>query len=177
MRYKEDFEEFKKIVDKFNITKLYHFTDEKNLPSIIKNGGLYSWWYCECNGIVIPAPGGNDLSRDLDSRDNLENHVRLNFNNSPPMLHILKAKGRIVNPLILEIDPSVIYWETTKFSNENATHNGAFVGSNLSDFNKIDLNLAKQKYKSYEHTDMQKRLNQAEVMVEEHIPIKFIKNI
>ena len=32
-----------------NVEKLYHFTDRENLESIKKNGGLYSWDFCEKN--------------------------------------------------------------------------------------------------------------------------------
>ena len=38
-------------LDKYGITKLYHFTDFDNLESIIQNGGLYSWADCNDKGI------------------------------------------------------------------------------------------------------------------------------
>lgn len=47
MNKRNDWEDFKNILEKYNITKLYHFTDRDNLENIIKNGGLYSWKDCE----------------------------------------------------------------------------------------------------------------------------------
>ena len=53
MNKKNNWQEFKAVLDEHRITKLYHFTDRDNLESIIKNGGLYSWGDCEDKGIKI----------------------------------------------------------------------------------------------------------------------------
>ena len=53
MEKKNNWQEFKAILDQHKIVKLYHFTDRDNLESIIKNGGLYSWMDCEHKGIKI----------------------------------------------------------------------------------------------------------------------------
>ena len=45
--YKKDSEEYKQIIQRERIEKLYHFTDRANLDSIIEAGGLYSWADCE----------------------------------------------------------------------------------------------------------------------------------
>mgnify|MGYP000313876384 CR=1 FL=1 len=71
MSKRNNWEEFKKLLEQNNITKLYHFTDRDNLENIIKNGGLYSWKDCEDRGINIPKPGGGgpgSLSWSLDKR-------------------------------------------------------------------------------------------------------------
>ena len=54
MAYKNNYDEFKKLIEQHHITTLYHFTDRENLESIIKNGGLYSWADCEQKGISLP---------------------------------------------------------------------------------------------------------------------------
>lgn len=38
---------------KSGITCLYHFTSRRNLESIKRQGGLYSWWYMHQHGITI----------------------------------------------------------------------------------------------------------------------------
>ena len=58
MAKRTNWQEFKDVLDRHNIHKLYHFTDRDNLEAIIKNGGLYSWKDCEEKNIVIPKPGG-----------------------------------------------------------------------------------------------------------------------
>ena len=68
------------IINEYNIHSLYHFTDKENLNSIKENGGLFSWKYMIEKGIDIPSPGGDRLSRNLDSNKHIENYVKLSFN-------------------------------------------------------------------------------------------------
>ena len=119
MEKKSNWLEFKAILDQHKITKLYHFTDRDNLESIIKNGGLYSWMDCNRKGIKISKPGGGDLSRSLDLKDNLQDYVRVSFTREHPMMYVAMKEERISNPLILEIDPEVIYWSETKYADSN----------------------------------------------------------
>ncbi len=176
MEYKEDFGLFKEILHTNLITDLYHFTDKENLPSIKKHGGLYSWYRCLNNGIIIERPGGNELSRLLDSSKGLENYVRLSFNPYPPMLFAAVKSGRILNPVILRIDPSVVYWKSTIFSDQNAASNSARIGSQIVDFNRVNFDLAKSSYDFSIHSDVEKKFIQAEVLVKEFIPLEYITN-
>jgi len=172
--YKEDWQEFENIIIQEGINRLYHFTDRSNLDSIIKYGGLFSWYTCEIKGINIPVPGGNELSRDLDIRKNIQDYVRLSFNKKQPMLYVAQREGRIINPFFLEISPEVIFFKNTLFSDENATANSAIIGGKLEDFQRINFKFAK----SGEWSDeLEKKYVQAEVLVKSHIPIKFIKNL
>ena len=136
MEKKSNWQEYKTILDQHKIAKLYHFTDRDNLESIIKNGGLYSWMDCERKGIKIAKPGGDQLSRDLDRRDDLQHYVRISFTTQHPMMFVAMRDGRVSNPVILEIDPEVIYWQDSKYANMNATRNGANRGNTLEDFRK-----------------------------------------
>jgi len=174
--WKEDWQEFKKVIQEKKIIKLYHFTDSSNLASIKKNRGLYSWIYCELNDIQIIKPGGDDLSRKLDKKYNLQDYVRLSFNKNNPMLQIAKNEGRIQDPVFLEIDPEVIYLKDTQFSDMNATKTGHSQGDNLEYFMKINFEVVtKQRYLNIS-PDLQK-FYQAEVMVKRFIPLEYITNI
>ena len=133
-KLKPNWRDFFTILISYHVTSLYHFTDSSNLPSIKRYGGLFSWGYCEIKGIEIPCPGGVQFSRDLDIRRGLQDYVRLNFNRNPPMLY---AAPHITDPVILEVDPSVIYWATTIFSNVNATDNSAIIGDSLWKFSEM----------------------------------------
>lgn len=57
---------------KSGITCLYHFTSRRNLDSIKRHGGLYSWWDLDTHGITVPCPGGNDFSKLLDRYNGLQ---------------------------------------------------------------------------------------------------------
>lgn len=176
MAYKNNYDEFKKLIEQHHITTLYHFTDRENLESIINNGGLYSWADCEQKGISISKPGGSMDSRDLDRRDNLQNFVRVSFVREHPMMYVAMNDGRISNPVVLEIDPEVIYWQDSLYADRNATKNGAHVGSSIDDFSQLHFN----SFKAKKHFDLdadEQKFYQAEVLVKNHIPLQFIKNI
>lgn len=173
---KQNWPEFKAILDRYGIKKLFHFTDRDNLESIIQNGGLYSWEDCKQKGISIPRPGGGDLSRQLDARDGLGSFVRISFTQSHPMMFSAMNDGRISNPVILEIDPEVIFLNDTLFSDRNATKNGASVGSDIDAFRSIHFNsvLASS---VFDLDSSEQEFYQAEVLVKSFIPLKYITNI
>lgn len=178
MDKKSNWQEFKAVLDEHKIVKLYHFTDRDNLESIIKNGGLYSWMDCERKGIKINKPGGSSVSRQLDSGRNLEDYVRVSFTTQHPMMYVAMKDGRISNPVILEIDPEVIYWNETLYANLNAAKHTIkpIIGPTLSDFKQIHF----QSVKVRTHFDLPEEEQpyfQAEVLVKNFIPLEYIKNI
>jgi hypothetical protein len=59
------------------IPLLYHFTDRRNLPLIRKLGGLYPRAELEEKAIKVPAPGGNQWSRDADEMKGMHQYVHL----------------------------------------------------------------------------------------------------
>lgn len=171
-----DWREFKKILDLHGITSLYHFTDRDNIKYIIDNGGLYSWKDCEEKGIDIPKPGGGDLSRRLDVKSGLQHYVRLSFTRQHPMMYAALHEGRITNPVILEIDLEVLYEDSTKYADCNATRNEAQVGGTLSDFKNIHFDSVTQK-KHFDLDPDEQPFYQAEVLVKNFIPLEYIRNI
>ena len=178
MERKSNWLEYKAVLDQHGIKKLYHFTDRDNLESIIKNGGLYSWMDCERKGIKIAKPGGGSLSRQLDSSRSLEDYVRVSFTTQHPMMYVAMKDGRISNPVILEIDPEVIFWNDTYYSNMNATIHKIRpnIGGTISDFQQIHF----QSVKAYKHFDLPEEEQpyfQAEVLVKNFIPLEYIKKI
>lgn len=176
MSRRSNWKEFQDILDEHNIDTLYHFTDRDNLESIIQNGGLYSWADCKEKDIKIPKPGGGDLSRSLDTRGGLQRYVRVSFTEQHPMMYVAMNEGRISNPVLLEIDPAILYEEGTKFSNMNATRNGAHVGGTLADFKRIHFDAVKAR-RHFDLDDDERPYFQAEVLVKNFIPLKYITNI
>lgn len=176
MEKKSNWQEYNAIIEQQEIKKLYHFTDRENLQSIIQNGGLYSWADCKEKGICIAKPGGSDSSRLLDTRDGLQHYVRVSFVTQHPMMYVAMNEGRISNPVLLEIDPQVIYWKDSKFADRNATKNGAQVGNGMDDFKAIHFSAVKAK-KHFDLDDDEQKFYQAEVLVKNFIPLEYIKNI
>lgn len=176
MAKRNNYLSFKELVDYHGIKKLYHFTDRSNLESIIRNGGLFSWGDCEEKNITIASAGGEELQHNLDRRHNLQHFVRVGFSSEHPMMYDAMNDGRIKNPVILEIDPEVIYEENTQFADRNATRSGANVGNTFDDFKKIHF----ASIKARRHFDLdaeEQPFYQAEVLVKNFIPLDKILNI
>lgn len=176
MEKKSDWQAYSTIIKEYGIQKLYHFTDRDNLQSIIQNGGLYSWRDCEEKGIDIAKPGGSPGSRSLDTRVNLQHYVHVSFVREHPMMYVAMNDRRISNPVILEIDPEIIYWKESKYADRNATKNGARIGNGIDDFKAIHFS-AVQANTHFDLSEEEKMFFQAEVLVKNFIPLKYIKNI
>ncbi len=176
MELKDNYQEYQEILERHGIKKLYHFTDRDNLESIIRNGGLYSWADCKSKSIDIKKPGGSDTSHQLDARAGLENYARVSFVTQHPMMYVAMNDGRISNPVILEIDPQVIWWKGTRYADRNATKTGANIGADVNDFKAIHFNAVKAK-KHFDLDTDEQPFFQAEVLVKNHIPLKYITNI
>ena len=177
MEKKQNWHEFEQVLKDNRITKLYHFTDFDNLESIIKHGGLYSWADCDEKGIKIAKPGGSSQSRSLDSRDRLEHYVRLSFAYDHPMQYVAMNDGRISNPVVLEIDIETALWDSSLYADRNATKNGANVGGTLDDLKEVRFGLFNRMMRYFDMSEEAKTHYQAEVLVKNFIPLKYITNI
>ena len=92
------------------------------------------------------------------------------------MMYVAMNEGRISNPVILEIDPEVVWWEGTLYADRNATKTGANVGGTVDDFKRIHF----QSVKAGKHFDLdedEQPFYQAEVLIKNFIPLRYIKNI
>ena len=179
MNKRANWQEFKAVLDSHGITKLYHFTDRDNLEQIIQHGGLYSWQDCKERGIQIPKPGGGgpgSLSWSLDKRSGLEHYVRVSFTKEHPMMYVAMNDGRISNPVVLEIDPEVIYDTNSLYADRNATSNGVQCGGDLSNFKQIHFTSVKAR-KHFDLDADEQPYYQAEVLVKNFIPLQYITNI
>lgn len=175
--YKDNWQEFEKILKENNVNYLYHFTDESNLKSIKENGGLYSWWMAEKLGISITKPGGNDTSKSLDRHHKLQNHVRLSFCHQHPMKFHPDVKARIPNPVILKISTEVVFFKETLFSDMNAAANVHSHGGDLTNLKRVKFDIIKKPYSEVKEDLVSKPYYQAEVLVKAFIPAKFILNL
>ena len=174
VNFKSNWKDYKEILAANKIHTLYHFTDKENLKSIKKYSALYSWYYCITNNIDIPVPGGNQLSRELDTRKGLHDFVRVSFTRNHPMMFVPPVRNQ--NNVILEIDTEVIFWNGTQYANKNATRNDTNVGSTLNDFNQLRFDLFKQP-NHFQLSEDDKPFYQGEILIPQKIPAKFIKNL
>lgn len=170
---KENYTQFQNYLAKNGVVYFYHFTDRRNLESIIKHRGLYSWKYSLDNNISIAYPGGDDQSKVLDKRHGLEDYVRLSFCDDHPMTWRLKCTG--YDLVLLKIKVDVAWSKDTLFSDINAADLLHSHGGTFEDLQRIDLKATRMHYVSRSDPNFKK--HQAEIMVKSFIPIEYIINI
>lgn len=170
---KENWEDFYQVLENNGIRYLYHFTDKRNIPSIKRHGGLFSWYYCKNNNINIPCQGGDYDSRELDKKYGLQDYVRLSFCDDHPMAYRLQKSGSDIEILRIKIDVALL--KGTLFSNINAADKLHTHGGSLQDLKRVNFGATKRHYVSKSDEDF--KLHQAEVMVKTFVPLKYIDNI
>lgn len=170
---KEDWQNFKQVLDDNHVRYLYHFTDVRNIPSIKKHGGLLSWHYCHTHGITIPCQGGDYDSRELDKKYGLEDYVRLSFCDDHPMKWRLEQSGSTMKVLRIKVDVALL--KDTQFSDMNAADKRHTHGKELAHLQMVDFDATRMHY--LRSDDPNFKPHQAEVMVKTFIPLKYIENI
>lgn len=167
-------------IDKLEkVPLLYHFTDRRNLPIITEMGGLYPLSQLDHKKVKVPAPGGNEWSRDADALKGMGNYVHLCFRNTHPMEFVARQEERITDTIFLQIHPSVMQFDGVRFTNDVANKAGVESVAIAEAEALIDFEIL------YTRTDwkdpaIRARLSQAEkyeVLVPHVIPLAYIRNI
>lgn len=156
----------------------YHFTDERNLPSI-RQHGLLSMARLRGDAVSVVAPGGNEWSWEADRLVGMDRYVHLSFLDSHPMEYRAKEDGRIAKTRFLKIRPEVIHLDGVRVSLEVSNKAGAVIKPAAEALDDIDLEVI------YMRTDwkdeaVKQRLKLAklcEILIPDHIPIDQIVNL
>lgn len=172
---KSNWRDYRKILQDKNINILYHFTDQSNLKSIKDNGGLFSWYYCDRNNIVIPMTGNSSLGRSLDIEFGLEDYVRLSFIKDHPMKYVAIDEGRITKPYLLKVSTEVCYFENTRFSDMNAADKRHTNDVSIDFLSTLRFDLFEKEY--FNLNPIEKKQYQAEVLIKTWIPAEYISNL
>ncbi len=146
------------------ITKLFHFTDASNVPSIEKHGLMSGASLIENS--IDSKMNSDGVSRSLDSQANLEGYVRLSFGPNNPMMYHAIAEKRISQPVMLQIKLEVVSRPGVRFFDSNATRADARQSINPS-IVRFDVVRAK---KQGDVDPSLQRFYQAEVLVPSPIP-------
>lgn len=169
----------KSIIDKYSVTKIFHFTDEENIISIKKHGGLLSIKLQEEKGVKPTKPGGNKWSHDADKLNNVDKYVHLCFANHHPMQYIATQDGRIKSTVWLEIDPSVLLFPTTMFTSNVANKSGVNVINGKQAASEIDFEAlyCYLDWREPENKERRAKAEKSEILVLDFIPLELIRNI
>jgi len=160
------------ILNYHGINSIWHFTDRSNLTSI-SEFGLLSLNSILTRGIEVARYGATQSSHMQDRRKNLHKFVHLSFIQDHPMYYNAKADGRIIDPVWIEIDLSVMTTSNTLFSNMLANTYNADIFTAESLAQKIDFNTILH----CPDFNTRKEARKAEIMVQGQISIDQIKGI
>lgn len=164
------------MIKKHRIEAIWHFTDRANLDSIKEYGGLLSLRQLEERDIAVPKPGGNEWSHDADRHKGLDVYVHLAFTPSHPMLFHARKEGRIVDPIWLKVDPSVLTGPKVRFSSDVSNKKGVPILDHEEALKKLDFE-ALFEYMNWNDQRINARLRAAEkseILVPDIIPIEKI---
>jgi hypothetical protein len=167
------------LIKDYRITAFYHFTDKSNIASIRETGGLYSISELEANNISPPRPGGNEWSHRADKKKELHKYVHLSFMDWHPMASIAKEDGRIPHPITLHISPEVILFEGVLFSADVSNKSGVevFDIEGCEKYIDFDTLYSEKDWRNEAGKEARVKASKAEVLIPNHVPIKYLLNI
>lgn len=161
------------------INSLFHFTDQRNLPSIKETGGLFSYAKLTEMGIEIPAPGGNDWSHEADGYKGMDRYVHLCFRRTHPMEHVARLEGRIVSSIFLNVGTDVLKVVGAKFTDGVSNKADVETYSIEEAMGIIDFDMLNGGWKDWGDPAIQERLQRVEkyeILVPDHVPLGLILN-
>lgn len=164
---------------RYSVIHFYHFTDRCNLDLIRELGGLYSFAKLRELGVEPPIPGGNDWSQEADILKGLDRYIHLCFRANHPMEHVAHQDGRLKNPIFLYIHVDVISWDGVMFTDDVSNKSGVETHTINEAKKLIDFQILYTRT-DWGNSEIQVRLQQAEkyeILVPDHIPLKYIRNL
>ena len=162
------------------ISKLYHFTDERNLPMIKQLGGLWSTASLR-NGNCAFFPGGNQWSLDQDTQTGMDDYVHLCWDRHHHMEKNIRDRDKDIKLFYLEIDRLILYEPNVVFTPgvANAIGMTKYTIKEAVDGGMIDYDALNRRIGSLRDRSNQARRQQAErteILVPRHLPMKWIRN-
>lgn len=161
------------------ITTLYHFTDRRNLSKIRELKGLYSLAKLKEMQVVIPNPGGNEWSHEADQSKGMDQYIHLCLKPNHPMEYVARNEKRIGETIFLQIHPDVLKFEGVKFTADVSNKSGVPILTIEEAKKIIDFEVLFTRT-DWKDSVIQYRLQQAEkseILIPNHIPLEFIRNI
>jgi len=130
-------------------------------------------------GIEVPAPGGNQWSRDADVMRGMERYVHLCFRATHPMEFRAREAGQIADSIFLQVHPDVLQWEDVRFTPDVANKSGVSIHTIEEAREMIDFEVLYTRT-NWSDPEIQQRLQQAEkseILVPRLIPLELIRNL
>lgn len=164
---------------RFVVRCFFHFTDERNLPSIRNSDGLWSMQALQDRGVTVPAPGGDANSQLSDSRNGMDQYVHLCLFNQNPMEYRARQDGRIGNSRFLEIDRDILKLDGVRFTSAMANQSGVTPLTLEEAATQLDFAAAYERMDFGIQEQMQRVLaaRKYELLIPNHVPIRYIRGL
>lgn len=160
------------------IKTLYHFTDNRNIASIRQRGGLYSLAQLQILQVETVWFASNKESRNMDKERGIDNYVHLCFHRDHEMQKVAQHYAeRIEDTKWLEVSPHVLKFDKVMFCSDIANKRGAKIV--LLSEAEIDYEVICEET-DWGDNDIKRRLKQArrcEVLIPQHIPLKYYESV
>jgi hypothetical protein len=169
----------KAMIKRYCINYIWHFTDQSNIESIKRLGGIFSLSELEKRDTLIPSPGGNDWSHDADKSKGMDKFVHLCFCCNHPMLYIAQNDGRIPNPVWLQVDKNILLDPDVRFTPDVSNKTGVPILDHDAAKEQIDFEVI-YKRMDWKNPEIQQRrqiAEKSEILVPQVVPIEKIRNI
>lgn len=166
------------LLESKGVKKLYHYTDKDNIPLIRTCGGLLSLRSLTEMKVTPPCAGGDKVSHMIDRANHTDNYVHLCFSPRQYSLDAAIKSGRIKNPRILEVSLEALHVGNPVYSvlNSASTLDDAIVSRGIQVLSRIHIETAvREDLDSISFAE--RKYHQAEVLVENQIPLKYLLNI
>jgi hypothetical protein len=162
------------------ITKLYHFTDVRNLPMIKKLDGIWSTAKLR-KGKTEFFPGGNQWSLDQDVKTRMDYYVHLCWDRNHHMEKNIMERDKDIKLFYLEIDRLILYEPGVLFTPgvANAVGMPKHTLQKAVDDGMIDYDALNRRIGSLRDPTNQARRQNAErteILVPERVAMKWITN-
>ncbi len=168
---------YESLVNMFNILKekgidrFYHFTDVRNLPSILECNCLFSRKRSNLEGITINFPGGNEESWQKDCLYQLDDYVRLSFCYDHPMMYRLQQENKY-KLVILGFNIEVLEKSFFGFSDRNATAHDHRIEYGPHGLAIVNLDATQRHYLKKEDPDF--GFHQAEILIKSEVSLDYL---
>lgn len=156
----------------------FHFTDTRNLE-LIKQHGLLSRRKMSKLGIEIPAPGGNQWSRDSADRLGLDRYVSLSLTANHPMEYAARQGGQIKKALYLPIRPDIIKVDGAMMTGGVSNKAGIVPEAPGEVLEKLDLEVIYRNTDWRDASIKERRKNAVkyEILIPDQVPLEYILNL
>lgn len=158
----------------------YHFTDERNLPSIKKHG-LYALSEHASLSIAPKCHGGDAQSHADDRLKGVDKFVHLCPIASHPMEFRAKESGRLKSTRFLEISSEILRVPGTMGCPTLTTKANAKILPIEKALDEIEFHILYAGYVDFsENPEFMKRhdlARRAEILIPKHVPVKYIRNL